>query len=113
MKELKIVFGESLADIIGNDKNHGWGVDDSLIVIESIVAQDAENEIERLAKAGKPANLYTLSDGAKALIKKVINPSAFRQFLEATKRANGSTWLAKQPSKGNKPADISDYLASL
>ena len=78
---------------IGGDKNHGWGVDDSVEVIESILAEDAS-----LAPADLLANKYTPSEEAMSLVKQFINPSAFRQILEGK--------LLAEPVKKDKKASV-------
>ena len=70
-------FADSIRRAIGSDKDHGWGVEDSCEVIESIIAEDGPGG-------------YSPSDEAMALIKMVVNPSAFRQRLEAQKMLNES-----------------------
>lgn len=63
---------------IAGDKSHGWGNQDSLAVIESIVAEDA-------AMSDGDVKQFTLSDEALKCIAMVVNPSAFRQQLEGKK----------------------------
>lgn len=58
---------------INGDKNHGWGVEDSLAVIVKLV----ENEVGEAP-----------DEAWQALARSVINPSAFRQRLEAKKLLN-------------------------
>lgn len=60
---------------INGDRKHGWGGEDSFVVIEAIVAEDAS-----LAEGA--AKNYTLSEPASKLIRLWINPSAARQNLE-------------------------------
>ena len=67
---------------IAGDRKHGWVADDSMPVIEGLVAEDAS-----LSKCGDVAK-FTLSDEALAMIKAVVNPSGFRQQLEDPKGLN-------------------------
>jgi hypothetical protein len=72
-------FREAVLAQIGGDKNHGWGLEDSFSVIDSLC--DIEPE-------------------AAPFIREVINPSAFRQVLEKRELLN------KAPESGrrnNKP----------
>ncbi len=64
------------AQIAGN-RQHGWGAKDSMAVVENIVAEDAT-----FSKCGDVAK-FTLSEEALRIIGAVVNPSAFRQQLEA------------------------------
>ncbi len=75
---------------IAGDRDHGWVADDSMPAIEALVAKDAE-----MSKASDVAK-FTLSDEAMAIIKAVVNPSGFRQQLEAK---DGLNRLDKSDSK--------------
>jgi len=86
--KLIAAFQAAVEGQIGNDLNHGWGAEDSAVVIEAVVAEDAGLTPGEAAK-------YSPSDPAMALIKKVINPSAFRQLLEGAKRPDGRPVLLK------------------
>lgn len=88
MKAIKEVAQEMVKAQIADDKNHGWGVEDSLAVIEAIVSQDAENKAEE--KPDLALAKYTVGEDAMKWIKKMVNPSAFRQELEKAKMLNAS-----------------------
>ena len=74
---------------IKGDKRHGWGVEDSVAIIESLIAEDAPDG-------------YAPSEDLMKLVAIVVNPSAFRQQLEKAgdlvesgkKRAKGSAWAS-------------------
>lgn len=69
-------FWDAVKSAIGGNKDHGWGKEDSLEVIETVIAEDASiSEAEK----GK----YILSEEAMALVEAVVNPSQFRQTLES------------------------------
>lgn len=86
MKSLREVAQGAVISQIGSNKDHGWGVDDSLAVIDIIVAEDASNAAEQ----GGTLDKYTLSEEATRWIRKVINPSACRQGLESEGLLNKS-----------------------
>ena len=85
---------------INGDKNHGWGVEDSLFVILSIVANELGAEVSEYQKDEGKANFADL-------IKSTINPSQFRQILE------GKGILAKSEKKERTKNAIDDLLNSL
>ena len=70
-------FQRAVAKRINGDKNHGWGIEDSLAVVVDLLTDEG---CEPTAEC-------------QCAIREVINPSQFRQKLE-TKGA-----LNKQPSK--------------
>jgi hypothetical protein len=74
-KALFAAFNAAVDGQIKGDKAHGWGNEDSLAVIEAVVAEDV-NWHEGEAKT------YTLSDEAMKFIGIVVNPSAARQQFE-------------------------------
>lgn len=74
-KALFAAFNAAVDAQIAGDKLHGWGNEDSMAVIEAIVAEDV-NWHEGEAKT------YTLSDEAMKFIGIVVNPSAARQRFE-------------------------------
>lgn len=84
--KLAKAFAECVRAAIGGDKAHGWGIADSAEVIETLIAEDAPEG-------------YAPSDECMKLIREVINPSQFRQKLEAagklaeTKRAKADKGL--------------------
>lgn len=86
MATLKEMFQEAVKAAIGEDRNHGWGVDDSCEVIETLIA-------EEMGEGKVP------SEELMRFIKMVVNPSAFRQKLEETKRPDGLSVLAKSEKK--------------
>jgi hypothetical protein len=73
MSTIKEQFQSAVKNAIGGDKNHGWGVEDSMEVIDTLIAENCE----AIAKD------KGLSEELSATIKAVINPSAFRQILES------------------------------
>ena len=70
--KLQTAMGQAITAAIGGDKKHGWGIDDSVEVIETLIAEDAPDG-------------YAPSDELMSLIREVVNPSQFRQKLEAEK----------------------------
>lgn len=75
---------------INNDKNHGWGVDDSLsCIIELIVNETGAEEIRD--------NKELVS-----AIRELVNPSQFRQKLETAGVLN------KSETKQQKTAKITE-----
>lgn len=98
-------FRDAVKAQIGDDRNHGWGNEDSLAVIDAVVAADAEVA----AEAGGTLEKYTLSDDAQFFVRKVVNPSAFRQVLETEKKPNGETILAKSEKKAIERKAFSIY----
>lgn len=109
MSELIKAMQAAIRGQIGEDRKHGWGIEDSLVVIEAIVAEDATIEIPRLAAAGKVPESYTLSGEALGLIKHFVNPSAARQMLEKAKRPDGLTILAVSSAKRTERATLDFY----
>lgn len=101
-KELQKAMADAIKDRINEDRHHGWGADDSMAVIEAVIGEDASIEIARLIAGGKEPTLYTPTEAALKLIKRVVNPSAFRQWLEGQKRPDGETILAKSDKKGRE-----------
>ena len=81
-----MAFAEAVTGQIGSDRHHGWGLEDSCAVIESLVA-------EALPQGQTP------SDEMMSKIRLVVNPSAFRQMLEKAKRPDGQTVLAESAGK--------------
>ena len=95
MSNVNKVFWKAVFGQINNDRNHGWVAKDSLPVVEAIVAEDASEFAEGIAKAARLPESeedftalnasyarYTPSDCAMARIGDVVNPSGFRQQLE-------------------------------
>jgi hypothetical protein len=80
---------------INDDKNHGWGVNDSYQVILAIIANETGAELKDID-----------NENFGHLIKSVINPSQFRQMLEKAGK------LSETKEKRAKNA-ISDLVASL
>lgn len=72
MASVKEVFQRAVKERINGNKDHGWGVEDSLSVIIALVADNAGVE---------PKDLEADPEFISA-IRKVVNPSAFRQTLE-------------------------------
>jgi hypothetical protein len=93
-------YDQTVTDLVGSDPNHGWGAKDSEMVIDAVIAADAEEQIPLLIAAGKAPTAYCPSVAAMAMIRRVINPSAHRQMLEKAKRKDGSPVLNK--SEGEK-----------
>ncbi len=84
-QEINEVFQSSVHTQIGGDREHGWVADDSIGVIEDVVAAD----IAWAAKAKQPYK--GLSVEAKDHIAFVINPSAARQAFERAGLLNEPT----------------------
>ena len=74
-------FADAVKAAIGDNREHGWGVEDSAEVIETLIAAEMPEGI-------------VPSDELMKHVRKVINPSAFRQQLEKAKRPDGKTVLA-------------------
>jgi hypothetical protein len=113
---LNKAFIESVKAQIGDDRQHGWGVEDSKHVIEDVIAEDATLEIARLLKEGKKPETYSPSENAMALVKKVINPSAYRQELEKAKKPDGkggwTTILAKSEKSKREKQTMNYYTTA-
>ncbi len=92
LTKLQDVAKSTVLSQIGDNKQHGWGIDDSLAVIESVIAEDCE-----IAGAGT-AHTACPSEEAMALIKQFINPSAFRQTIEGK--------LLAEPVRRDKKASV-------
>ena len=94
-------FKSAVKAQINGDVKHGWGVEDSLMVALAVVAN--EN--------GADARDY--GEEFKALIKKVINPSQFRQSVEGTQEEidKGKALLLKGESRKRvSTAEIENWL---
>ena len=76
------MFAQTVKNRINGDKNHGWGVDDSVEVIMAVVATETGTEVKDI-------------ESIRGLIKAVVNPSAFRQQLETKELLNKSVGKAK------------------
>lgn len=74
MSTPKETFQTAVKAQINGDRKHGWGVEDSLAIIIALLADETGATADDIKK-----------DSAEmvACIKSVINPSAFRQKLEA------------------------------
>jgi hypothetical protein len=70
-------FTAGVKATINGNKEHGWGVEDSVNVIGDILANETGADKKDL-------------EPLLALIKPLINPSAFRQVLESKKILNES-----------------------
>jgi hypothetical protein len=81
VSKLEKQFADAVKAQIGGNKDHGWGADDSMAVIDQLIA---ENVAEITAAKGLPEEL-------SGFIKGVINPSQCRQRLESKKILNKST----------------------
>ena len=80
----------SIDAVIGDDKNHGWGQNDSMAVVGDLLAEFApemDNEVRQAVLAG---------------INQVVNPSACRQWLESEKVGK----LNKQESGRSKSTKL-------
>lgn len=75
---IKQTFQASVAKRINKDKDHGWGVEDSLAVVIDLLIDETGSEEIRENKE------------LVAAVKEVINPSQFRQKLESAKILNKS-----------------------
>ena len=91
LEKLQEVAKGTVISQINNDRKHGWGIDDSLAVIESVIAEDCD-------LAGEAASKACPSEEAVALIKQFINPSAFRQTIEGI--------LLDEPEKKEKKSTV-------
>lgn len=89
MAMLSLTCKESVTNRLNGDTNHGWGVDDSTSVIETLVATD--NQIFHEENPAKLAGTYTPSGECLAMISKLVNPSAFRQALEKAGKLKAPT----------------------
>lgn len=76
--EALTLFREAVMGIVGKNKEHGWVQVDSVMGIDSIVAQDAS----AAAVKGETLDKYSLSEDATAAIAMMVNPSACAQQLE-------------------------------
>lgn len=66
---MKTTFQTAVKETIGGDMNHGWGIEDSMVVIEALF-QKATGEV--------------MTDEHREMVKSVVNPSAARQaFVKA------------------------------
>jgi hypothetical protein len=92
-------FKAAIMGQIGDNPRHGWGAEDSAAVVDAIVAEDATLAAK---EEGMTLEKYSLSEDASVLIKKVINPSQFRQFLEGQRRPDGKPLLITSESKRQK-----------
>lgn len=92
-------FRESVKAQINDDRQHGWGIEDSRNVIVDVICEDASAHNEE-----KPEQAYSPSKEAVELMARVINPSAFRQRLESAKRPDGQTVLqaAEKGTRGKR-----------
>src|SRR6266853_3749960 len=95
MTALEKIFQDAAKAAIGNDRQHGWGLKDSMEVIETVIVADAE--AQHLAKP-EGGNGYMPSDEALRLIELVVNPSQARQAFE--KAGLLATSAVKRHSKG-------------
>ena len=80
---------EAVVGQINGNRAHGWVNEDSFVVIEAIVAEDA-------AQSDADKGKYTLSEPAGKLIRLLINPSAYRQKEEK----EGGRLDAKEGKRG-------------
>src|SRR5208283_4501559 len=87
-------FKTAVRDSIDGNRNHGWGVKDSVAVIDCIISEFAPAWIgtpeptDEAAKVGWNADCAERSairTVAIESIARVVNPSAFRQYLESDK----------------------------
>lgn len=93
MATLTETFKSAVKAQVGGNTQHGWGLDDSLEVIMAVIAN--ENGSER--KDYKDSEL-------EKLIRRVINPSQYRQTIEGTEAEvkEGKALLVKQESRKSK-----------
>ncbi len=61
---MKTTYQTAVKEAIGGDKDHGWGIEDSMAVIEALF-QKATGEV--------------MTDEHREMVKSVVNPSAARQ----------------------------------
>lgn len=61
---MKETYQTAVKEAIGGDMNHGWGIEDSMAVIEALF-QKATGEV--------------MTDEHREMVKSVVNPSAARQ----------------------------------
>lgn len=102
---VKELFATAVKAAINGDVNHGWGQEDSAKVVFSIVEHLQQNgpqinEVDEQAKAARDA------------IKKVINPSAFRQAIEGTadEVKAGKALIVKKEGSRKSAGDIMSGL---
>lgn len=89
---LKKTVAKAILTKVAGDPKHGWGNSDSLYVIGEI--WKAENGDE-------------MPPHVRAEVFRLINPSAFRQYLEKLKVLNKS-----EAKRGSKSDALADYLTS-
>lgn len=89
MASVKEVFQKAVKARINGNKDHGWGVEDSLRVIIALVADNAGVE---------PEDLEADPEFIEA-IRQVINPSAFRQRLENANILNKGSKVERRASQ--------------
>lgn len=89
MASVKEVFQKAVKKRINGNKDHGWGVEDSLSVIIELVADNAGVE---------PKDLEADPEFIEA-IRNVVNPSAFRQRLENAGILNKGSKVERKASK--------------
>lgn len=82
---VKETFQKAVKARINGDKQHGWGVDDSLAVIVALLEDETGQ-----------ANYPAANPDLIAAFKEVINPSQFRQKMET------AGFLAKSEGKAAK-----------
>jgi hypothetical protein len=92
---------KAIAKAINGDKNHGWGIDDSLAVIIALLREETGEMYGDKDKDG-----VVIGADLLASIKQVINPSQFRQRLESAKLLN------EQPKRAAKVESLlADFKA--
>ena len=90
LAKLQEVAKATVLSQINGNREHGWGLDDSLSVIESVIAEDC-------SLAGD-ASKEVPSEEAIALVRQFIVPSAFRQTIEGV--------LLAEPEKKEKKVTV-------
>ena len=107
-EQVSETFKAGIRSIINGNKAHGWGQADSMAVIEDLLAEwadafvrlpvlppDATKEAVEARKV-EMADQAEVRDAVLAGINQVVNPSAFRQWLESPKVG----FLTAKESKG-------------
>lgn len=91
-KRLGQMFWTLVKDRIGGDRQHGWGIEDSMHVVEQLTAEDLPDGL-------------VLSEECLALLRLTINQSAMRQQLESP-RVNLLDKSEKATKRTSSLADI-------
>jgi hypothetical protein len=78
---------ESIIAVIGGNKDHGWGLQDSKAVISDLFCEYAPYFVKGTPEYAE-LNAAEIREAVMSAIEKPINPSACRQWLEANDQLN-------------------------